>query len=664
MSPRLALISAVVFCACMLPAARAERVESVQVFLADVPAARLIDETLLRRLLHVRPGRACTAGDVDRDLTTLLATGLFDPSPSRSGSIVREGGDGLRIIYRLTPNPIVSGYRFPGLTAIPPQVLEEAVAPLAPLGRPYSLTAAEAIGAALDRRFRDSDLDAHTEAPTVGDDGSVTIGVHEHRVGRLDVVFDGPSLCVPERVLAVAGLERRGLLRPSQLADARRRLLASGVFATVDWGAAPPDEADMVALRLALRAASFPEPASREALALIDPATAARALPWIEPLSLEVPFDPWPEGAAVPATADEAAERARAAFGSAREALRSLCLDLGLSPEPEASLLALARSAASGRIASDLSTSGYARAMDAATEAVLGLREPGAVLACLAEREELLLAREALRGLDAVMVEAPAPLPPFEACAWGDSATLEALLLWRARQPDSPQAAWALGTTALGRCLATRATADDSPDGARCYELGGPTEAARTAGRMLALVARLEPGDVTLRWPLQPALLFLATCATDPDERGLALAAGLLVRPGISRPEALVHAVVGEGGLAGERRVEVARGLASALLEFADPTATEPARLASLALLWAGMPAEADALAREHLSSGPLDAAARALAALGCGRTSEARTLLEPHAEGGEAALAPLLGYCLLAEGDIEAAASAFGLTE
>lgn len=653
--------------------ALAERLASVDIVLDPArPESSRIDKTLLQRMLALRPGRAFAMPDVDRDFAALLSMGLFDHTAAGTFKSATSDDKGVHVELHLSPNPAVGSYRFPGATAIPYEVLADEAGRVAPIGRVYDLNAAPRLARALTALCDRHGIEAHIERPAIQRGGALVIPLHEHRVGRVVAVWDGPALCPPERLVAFMGLERLSLLRPPACAEARTRLLRTGLIEAADLTLSPPDSADLVELRVRLRARAVPRPASAADLELLDGQALAPAIRWIRELRIDTPFDltpgPGPATTATPAPETPLA-RFVTAFARAHEETARLAEALGCKPGGSATLPDLARALAAHDAAAKAPSADYAAAMDEATDALLGLRAPEDVLACLNEREELLMAREVLRAFDRDLPSAPRPLPSIESVGWGSSECLQALLAWRKGQPDSAAASYALGVLALGRALAARRVPDDSPDGARCYELGGPLAAARLASRCFADMPSRTRGSLAEQYPLYSSLAALAICAASPGEEGVRSAAQILGRSRPDDSEALVYAAVGEGGLLADatQRRQAARRLALGLLEFAEdgPDAdTEMARLACLALLWGGAATEAEALARERLAVAaqptPEDLATRALIALQLGRPAEAIAVLEPAPQVED--LRALLGAARLSAGDRAGAAEAYGV--
>jgi hypothetical protein len=654
-------------CGCAL----AERLASVDIVLDPArPESSRIDMTLLKRMLKLRPGRAFAMPDVDRDFVALLSIGLFDPASPGTFKSAASDDKGVHVELHLSPNPAVDSYRFPGATAVQYELLADEARRIAPIGEVYDLNAAPRLGRVLAALCEREDVEAHCEAPTIQRGGVLVIPVREHRVGRVAAAWDGPAICPPERIVALMGLERLGLLRPSACAAARDRLLATGLIETVELTISPPDSADLVELRVLLRARAVPRPASTADMDLLDGAALARTVRWIRELRIDTPFDLTPGAAAGAAAApDTALGRFQTAFARAEEETARLAESLGCKPDGPATLPSVARALACRRGTGTVGSEDYAAAMDEATDALLALRASDDVLASLPQREDLLMAREVLRAFDRGLASAPRPMPSIESIGWGSTECLEALLAWRKREPDSAAASYALGVLALGRALATRRVSDESPEGARCYELGGPVAAARLASRCFAEVPSRAHGNLSVQFPLYASLATLASCAGSPGEEGARSAAQMLGRARPDDADALVYAAVGEGGLLADetQRRQSARRLALGLLEFAEdgPRAdTQMARLACLALLWGGAEKEAEALAQERLAPAAQptveDLATRALIALHLGKPAEAVAVLEsaPLSED----LRSLLGCARLAAGDRDGAAEAYGV--
>ncbi len=315
----------------------AERLATVEVLLNERSAESSgIDQTLLHRLIRIRPGRNCTREEIDRDFVALLSTGLFDPSPDASYRTVGVGPGGLSVEFRLTPNPTVTGYRFRGATAVPAPVLIDAASRVAPLGRIYDVTAGSRLGRELAELYQRQDVEAHVDTPAIGRDGSVSATVHEHRIGRISVEWVGTPLAAqPDRLVARTGLRRLDLVRPSACAAGREALLATGLFESVTLSLSPPDQADLVELRFELRPSRMPRPGRPDDLDLVDPAALAGALRWHEELRAEAPFDLTPPLA-------PAGEARLAREGGSRGAVSACASALDRGDRPAA--LAYARS--------------------------------------------------------------------------------------------------------------------------------------------------------------------------------------------------------------------------------------------------------------------------------------------------------------------------------
>ncbi len=446
-----------------------------------------------------------------------------------------------------------------------------------------------------------------------------------------------------------------GALRRLASSD-RAQDLGAAALAALDLGL---DEEATAYARAALRA----DPASS------DP------LEWCARVRCSVLVGETPSLDVVPSS-PRPAQAAKLAFAVAEVRLAALCDDLGCRPPPPASLRDLAAAAAEGSAPTGLPTKPYAAAMRSATELLLGLESPDDVRACLGEIEELLLARELLREFDRGLRDAPDPLPPFHASAFGNSAVLEALADWHTSDRSSAGPSYALAVYVLGRAFAETRLGRSVAPGGKCYEVGGTVSAALLAERLLAEADRLPDATAIKDLATYQALAVLLTgpaAARDPEF------ARLLLDPRCHVPEALVYASVASDGCwnlaPAAHRQASAQALARNLGEAGAPAAGRR-HLALLALIWSGDLEAAQALADSAYATAatrtPEEQVALGLLALKTGaETGDVETLLsaERLLVSAEAAgvfdpkaLGSLIGCARLAAGDIAGADKAFGI--
>lgn len=377
--------------------------------------------------------------------------------------------------------------------------------------------------------------------------------------------------------------------------------------------------------------------------------------------------------------ADTPAERARKAFAVAEACLAELCDRMGCRPAAPASMRALAAAASMAPIPLAVDSAAYADAFDEATDMLLEQADAAVARSCLAEIEELVLSRELLRAFDRSIPRAPEPMRPFGEVAFGNRAVLEGLLGWRKEDRSSADCAYLLGLLALGRSFAETGLGAEGAAQARAYELGG---AAHAAALSLSLLREASSSPDRERFGGLLWLQSLAALLVNPlgvMETGFAR---LVCDTKVAPPEPLVYAAVGPEGFAAgagdAARLETARRLAAALQAEGS---VRGLRLACLALLWAGDHKAARGVLEQWLEpAAPEAASTGAVAGLVALRSGEPDRAVEafrrslraldravPEPDGNSkplprAEIVRLLGCALLAAGDTEAAASAFGV--
>ncbi len=737
-----ACVCAVILVGALTGPVLAQRVARVHLEV-QAPAGRppSLDETLLRRLIELRPGALYSSERADNDLASLLGTGLFDPLPGRWGCQCEMTDAGAVVYYRVTANPLVASYSFPGANRVPTADLRRAAETVFPIGSVYDITRTTRLAQALDRVYEEADFAASFDVRPC-ERGVVTVRIAEHYLDRVQVDWLGPEVCETERLVEALDLPRFAPIVPSSLKRAEERLQGSGLFEEARVAAGTPGPGGLVNVTVSLRPAALPAPPTAADRALLDPRGVIARLKWAAPLRLEVPLDLTPpvaagalrrlaasnqprdlaaaalaaldlghndealayaraaSGASPPAsqpldwvartrcaviagetpTLDGApssprqVEAAKLAFATAEARLAILCEDLGRRPEAPASMRRLAGAAAAGSVPTGLPTEPYASAMQRATELLTGLENPADVRACLPEIEEILLSRELLREFDRTLRDAPDPIPPFHASAFGSSAVLAALMEWRASERASAEASYALGLYVLGRAFAETRLGRSVAAGVKCYEVGGPVSAAFLAERLFAEAARLPGAEALSDLATHQALAVLLTgpsAARDPEF------ARLLLDPTCHAAEALVHAAVAPDGYWGIASAEHRRTSAFELAEnLASARDVGRGHLGVLALVWSEDLEGAQALAEQTLTGlgdrTPEESAALGLLALKRAAVGEGRELLSAAERWlGEAgagtvfepsALSGLLGCVRLAAGDVAGADRAFGI--
>jgi hypothetical protein len=698
-----------------------QRIESLEILTAtdDLGRGPELDHALLGRMVDARPGRRYSATLAEADMAELMRTGLFQPGQSRHW--IEPGDFGVRLIYLLEPNPVVTGYEFDPVSSLSTSDVEEAVARVYPKGRIFDSTARHQGARAIRQLLQEADVSADVGLPAIDRTGRLRVAISEHRLRELTTRWTGSALVSDATLIEVLGLEPFELIRPSALATGQERLRESGLFEAVDVAVSTPDSLGLVEVRVSLDARALPAPESRAALMLMDPGPLPGAIFGLGPLGVSVPYDLTPpvdpEGVAQLLATGDAHSALRAALAAleagntrAAAAVAERGLTLAEAEGPGSRWIAVRLSTILGRpqptaTGADGPTSPLARGRVAFAEAEAALRDLCSDLGC--EPRDPASMRDMAEA--AAGAEPPLALDSRAYASAMDRATsallgiesvddriavlplIEELLVSReylrrldrklesAPTPLPPFVEVAVGSHDVLEALVRQWHKEPQSPGAG-YALGmhllgrafAATQDSGSAGvaieiggvseaarRAGALLDRVAELDPGGYWPDLAAHRALATLLADPEAAPESGFVELLAAPGNERADGLLYAAVGPEGILGGEAPTVRAELAEALAERLEEHSPKGAGLAALAHLWVGDVPSARAILESAEELGDPTRADRlsALILLHSGDATGAAQVLR-----GTDGVDPLLGAALYAAGDVDGAARAYGL--
>ncbi|MEG4985077.1 BamA/TamA family outer membrane protein [Microcoleus sp. BR0-C5] len=158
-----------------------------QVLVAEVTVTGATEdlESEIYRVISTQPGRTTNRSQLQQDINAIFATGFF-----RNVRAVPEDTPlGVRVTFIVQPNPVLRGVTITGQQVLPQSVIDESFRDQ--YGKILNLRRFEEGVKKINAWYQENGyvLGQITDAPQVGDDGTVTLVVAEGQIESVDVRF-------------------------------------------------------------------------------------------------------------------------------------------------------------------------------------------------------------------------------------------------------------------------------------------------------------------------------------------------------------------------------------------------------------------------------------------------------------------------------------------